>query len=54
MRQPPISVPSASASWQEMTTQNGTWNSHSEHALRIEQHGNDPHCLLGVIAAMAE
>jgi hypothetical protein len=27
MRQPPISVPSAMAVWQAITTQNGTWNS---------------------------
>ena len=54
IRQPPNSVPSAIAAWQDSTTQNGTWNSPPQHALRIEQHGDDPHRLLRVVAAMAE
>ena len=54
MRQPPNSVPSAIAAWQVSTTQNGTWNSPPEMALREEQHGDDAHGLLRVVAAMAE
>ena len=37
-----------------MTTQNGTWKPPSEIALRIKQHGDDAHGLLGVIAAVPE
>ena len=54
IRQPPISVPSAIAAWQVITTQNGTWNSLAEQALRKEQHRDDAHRLLRVVAAVAE
>ena len=42
------------AAWQVITTQNGTWNSLSEMTLREQQHGDDAHGLLRVVAAMAE
>ena len=54
IRQPPNNVPSAIALWQLSTTQNGTWNAAAQESLRVEQHSDDPHGLLGVIAAMSQ
>ena len=54
MRQPPDSVPSPIAAWHASTTHSGTWNVAAEHAVGVEQHGDDAHRLLRVVAAVAE
>src|ERR1700760_1124341 len=54
MRQPPIRVPSAIAAWHDSTTQNGTEKCFAEMALRVEQHRDDAHGLLRVVAAVTQ
>ena len=54
MRQPPNSVPSAIAAWQDDHHPERHVERLAQHALRIEQHGDDAHGLLRIVAAMAE
>jgi len=54
MREPPISVPSAIEAWQASTPQYGTENALPGCPPRREQHGDDAHGLLRVVAAMTE
>ena len=52
--QPPISVPNPIAVWQASTTHSGHMQCRPEQPLRVEQHRDDPHRLLCVVAAVAQ
>ena len=54
IRQPPSSVPSAIAAWQLEHHPERDVELAAQHALRIEQHGDDAHRLLRVVAAVSE
>ena len=54
MRQPPDSVPSAIAAWQDEHDPQRDVEAAGHVTLRVEQHGDDAHGLLRVVAAVAE